>query len=112
MSARNDLIKALTEAGFTVDPTNTDSRYTDGIVYVMSSTYSVVDFENVINVIGAVNVTQDIDAYARRLLQAVRDTHRFVPRSMSFDYGSEPIPGRELKIADSVTIEVVSGETI
>ena len=108
-TARQQLVTELQTAGFRTDSTNTDGRYVDGVVYVLADSYASTDLESTLTVIAAMGIGQPIDEYAEQVWAAIRATGSFVPRSMNFQYGDEPLPGRELPPADYVEIDVVSG---
>ena len=109
MSARTTLIEGLEAAGVDVDATGTRRRYIDGVCYVLTRPASLTE-RVTLSVVAAVNVGQDIDAYADVVAAAIAGIDGMVALSSTPAYADIPVPGREMPAADLVRISVASDQ--
>ena len=109
MTARGDLMAGLSAAGVDVDATNTTRRYTDGIVYVLIEPAALTE-RRTFTVVAAVNVGQDLDAFADKVVAAIAGVDGMVALSQAADYSAQPVPGREMPDADLMRITVASDQ--
>ena len=107
MTARTDVLDDLAKAGVRVDKANTSGNYADGLVLTAGQSYEREFQVHQLDIVACVAPGLDVDAFSTRVWQALSDSALAVPVSMETEFGSAPVPGRELPDADFATIRCV-----
>ena len=109
MTNRKTLVDGLRNAGVNIDATNTTRVYTDGVAYVLTQPAALTE-RRTYTVVAAVNVGQDLDAYADKVTAAITAIAGMVSLSYTPEYSAVPVPGREMPPADLCRIIVASDQ--
>ena len=109
MKAQKSLQQLLEAKGFDVAEDTLSGLYNEGRIYVLAGSFSSVEAITRLTAVCAIEPGHDIVDLTRRVMEAINDSKDFYAPDVTFGYGAPPIPGRQMDVADSSAISVVSG---